>query len=61
LDRTCDGSVGGARGGALARLLAIYDESSGQWISDAEIAEATYTAFNNRNQDTAVTAQLIVR
>jgi hypothetical protein len=40
---------------------AIYDESSGQWISDAEIAETVYTAFNNRNRDTAVTARLIVR
>lgn len=40
---------------------AIYDESTGQWISDAEIAEIPYTAFNNRNRDTAVTARLIVR
>jgi hypothetical protein len=40
---------------------AIYDETSGQWVSDAEIAETTYTAFNNRRRDTAVTARLIVR
>jgi DDE family transposase len=40
---------------------AIYDESSGQWISDAEIAETSYTAFNNRNRNTRVTARLIVR
>jgi hypothetical protein len=40
---------------------AIYDEPSGQWISDAEIAETTYTAFDNRDRDTAVTARLIVR
>lgn len=27
---------------------AIYDEHTGQWISDAEVAETNYTAFNNR-------------
>jgi DDE family transposase len=40
---------------------AIYDEPSRQWISDAEVAETTYTAFNNRNRGTRVTARLIVR
>jgi hypothetical protein len=40
---------------------AIYDESSGQWISDAEVAETSYTAFNNGNRNTRVTARLIVR
>jgi hypothetical protein len=40
---------------------AIYDEPSRQWVSDAEVAETTYTAFNNRNRNTRVTARLIVR
>jgi hypothetical protein len=40
---------------------AIYDESSGQWTSDAEVAETSYTAFNNRNRNARVTARLIVR
>jgi hypothetical protein len=38
---------------------AIYDEDTGRWISDAQIAETTYTAFaGTRHQ---VTARLIVR
>lgn len=40
---------------------AIYDEQTRQWISDAEVAEATYTAFNNRTTNMPVTARLIVR
>ena len=38
---------------------AIYDEDTGRWISDAQIAETVYTAFaGTRHQ---VTARLIVR
>ena len=38
---------------------AVYDEDTGRWISDAQIAETTYTAFaGTRHQ---VTARLIVR
>jgi Transposase DDE domain group 1 len=38
---------------------ALYDEDTGRWISDAQIAETTYTAFaGTRHQ---VTARLIVR
>jgi hypothetical protein len=40
---------------------AIYDETSGQWISDAEIAEVSYTAFTSRRKSERVTARLIVR
>lgn len=39
---------------------AIFDEESGQWISDAQIAETTYTAFASKKGQ-AVTARLIVR
>ena len=38
---------------------AVYDEDTGRWISDAQIAETTYTAFaGTRHQ---VSARLIVR
>jgi len=39
---------------------AIFDEQAGCWVSDAEIAEVTYTAFASKNKQ-AVTARLIVR
>lgn len=34
------------------------DSSGGQWISDAEVAETSYTAFASRHP---VTARLVVR
>jgi hypothetical protein len=39
---------------------AVFDEQTGQWISDAQIAEIPYTAFAS-NRKHAVTARLIVR
>lgn len=38
---------------------AIYDEDTGTWVSDAQIAETVYTAFAGTRH--AVTARLIVR
>jgi Transposase DDE domain group 1 len=38
---------------------AIFDEDTGRWISDAQIAETTYTAFAGTRHE--VTARLIVR
>ena len=38
---------------------AVCDEDTGRWISDAQIAETTYTAFAGTRH--AVTARLIVR
>lgn len=38
---------------------AVRDPDTGAWISDAEVAETTYTAFSSTN--TPVTARLIVR
>lgn len=38
---------------------AVRDPDTGAWISDAEVAEIGYTAFNST--DTPVTARLIVR
>lgn len=39
---------------------AVFDTQAGGWISDAEIAEVTYTAFTSKKGQ-AVTARLIVR
>lgn len=39
---------------------AIFDEQAGGWVSDAEVAETTYTAFTSK-KGKAVTARLIVR
>jgi hypothetical protein len=38
---------------------AVFDEDTGRWISDAQIAETIYTAFEGTRH--AVTARLIVR
>jgi hypothetical protein len=40
---------------------AIFDDQAGRWISDAEVAETTYTAFTSRGAARQVTARLIVR
>jgi hypothetical protein len=40
---------------------AIYDEDSGQWIPDAEIAETSYTAFRSRRKSDQVQVRLVVR
>jgi hypothetical protein len=40
---------------------AIWDDQAGGWISDAEVAETTYTAFTSRGPARQVTARLIVR
>jgi hypothetical protein len=45
----------------IAYPHAIYDEDSGQWISDAEIAETTYIAFRSRRKSEQITVRLIVR
>jgi hypothetical protein len=39
---------------------AVFDEQAGGWVSDAAIAETTYTAFASK-KDQAITARLIVR
>jgi hypothetical protein len=40
---------------------ALYDEQSKTWVSDAEVAEISYTAFASRAKAQRVTARLIVR
>jgi hypothetical protein len=40
---------------------AVWDDQAGGWISDAEVAETTYTAFASRGISRQLTARLIVR
>ena len=40
---------------------AIFDEHEQRWVSDAEVAETSYTAFTSRPAREQVTARLIVR
>jgi Transposase DDE domain group 1 len=40
---------------------ALYDEASGEWISDAQITEIPFTAFTSKGKKWQVTARLIVR
>ena len=40
---------------------AIYDQAEQRWISDAQVAEITYTAFTSKARKHQVTARLIVR
>ena len=40
---------------------AIWDDQLGCWVSDAEVAETTYTAFTSKKKALHVTARLIVR
>ncbi|MCA1695763.1 MAG: IS1380 family transposase [Actinobacteria bacterium] len=40
---------------------AIWDDEQQRWISDAEVAEITFTAFTGRRASEHITARLIVR
>ena len=40
---------------------AIYDDEQQRWISDAQVAETTYTAFTSKARKHQVTARLIAR
>ncbi|WP_380156286.1 IS1380 family transposase [Kineococcus sp. R86509] len=40
---------------------AVWDEDDRRWVSDAEVAETTYTAFTGRRKAEHVRARLIVR
>lgn len=46
---------------AIKYPKAIWDEEAQCWISDAEIAETSYTAFTSRPKKQQVIARLIVR
>jgi hypothetical protein len=40
---------------------AVFDPEAGRWVSDAEVAEISYTAFTGRRHSEHVRARLIVR
>jgi hypothetical protein len=40
---------------------AIFDDDQQRWISDAEVAETSYTAFTSKGKNKQVSARLIVR
>ena len=40
---------------------AVYDDTTGQWISRAEVAEITFTAFSSRKAAEQVAGRLVVR
>jgi hypothetical protein len=40
---------------------AIYDQDEQRWVSDAQVAETTFTAFTSRRKAEHITARLIVR
>ena len=46
---------------AIAYPQAVWDDQLGCWVSDAEVAETSYTAFTSKKKSLHVTARLIVR
>ena len=54
-------SIDGSTWTRIKYTNALFDEASGQWISDAEVAEIDYTAFTSRPKGQHVPARLIVR
>ena len=40
---------------------AIRDEATGEWISSAEVAEVTFTAFSSRKKAERIVRRLVVR
>jgi hypothetical protein len=40
---------------------AIFDEETGKWVSDAEVAETVFTAFTSKKKAERITGRLVVR
>ena len=59
--KTAIGTIGDDAWEAIEYTDAIYDEESGRWISDAEVAETQFTAFTSRTKSEHITARLVVR
>jgi hypothetical protein len=57
--RTACDSISDEQWTCIKYPQAIFDEDTGKWISDAQIAETSYTAFTGTRHQ--VTARLIVR
>lgn len=62
--KTVQAAIAGIRDDAWTKIKytdAVRDEETGEWISDAEVAEAPFTAFVSRKKDEQVACRLIVR
>jgi hypothetical protein len=46
---------------AIEYTDAVFDESTGRWISRAEVAEVPFTAFAAQNKSDHVPGRLVVR
>ena len=40
---------------------AIFDETTGQWVSEAEVAEVPFTAFSSKKEEDQLTGRLVIR
>jgi hypothetical protein len=58
--RTAIAAIGEQAWTPIRYPRAVWDNQLGRWVSDAQVAEAEYTAFTSR-QGQAMTARLIVR
>lgn len=54
-------TIGDAAWTGIRYPQAIYNQDTGQWISDAEVAETQFTAFSSAKKKHRVTGRLIVR
>src|SRR5450755_3165985 len=64
MDRAVQKAVAGISEDAWVSIKypkAIYDQDEQRWISDAQVAETTYTTFTSKARKHRVTARLIVR
>jgi Transposase DDE domain group 1 len=64
MDRAVQKAIAGIDEGAWVSIKypkAIFDSDEQRWISDAQVAEVTYTAFTSKARKHRVTARLIVR
>ena len=46
---------------AIEYTDAIFDEASGRWVSNAEVAEVPFTAFSSRKKSDQIGGRLVVR
>jgi Transposase DDE domain group 1 len=64
MDPAVKAAIAGISAGAWTPIRyprAVWDDQLGCWESDAEVAQATYTAFTSKKKSQQVTARLIVR
>ncbi|MFT4156949.1 MAG: IS1380 family transposase, partial [Microbacterium sp.] len=61
---TVQKAIGGISETAWTKIKytdAVRDEDTGEWISDAEVAEVPFTAFVSRTKDEQIACRLVVR